>query len=82
MQKKMVKAYQKALDEFEQELKPVGVGKWTNPNGGYFISFYAFREITICYILSHGYYTTIYSIPAIISLQKSYEKLLITSLKL
>lgn len=29
------------LDEFETTLKPVGVGRWTNPNGGYFISYYA-----------------------------------------
>ena len=25
----------------EKTLKPCGVGSWTNPNGGYFISFYA-----------------------------------------
>lgn len=26
------------LSELEKELAPVGVGKWTNPNGGYFVS--------------------------------------------
>ncbi len=29
------------LDEFEKVLKPCGAGRWTNPNGGYFISYYA-----------------------------------------
>lgn len=33
--------FQAVLNEFETTLKPVGVGRWTNPNGGYFISFYA-----------------------------------------
>ena len=28
-------------DIFEKELAPVGCGRWTNPNGGYFISYYA-----------------------------------------
>ncbi len=26
-------------DELEKELKPLGIGSWVNPNGGYFISF-------------------------------------------
>lgn len=29
------------LDTFEKELSPCGAGHWTNPNGGYFISYYA-----------------------------------------
>lgn len=29
------------LNELEGELKELGIGKWTNPNGGYFISFYS-----------------------------------------
>ena len=33
--------FEAVLDEFENSLKPCGVGSWTNPNGGYFISFYA-----------------------------------------
>lgn len=33
--------FQAVLDEFETNLKPVGVGRWTDPNGGYFISYYA-----------------------------------------
>ena len=33
--------FEVVLNEFETTLKPVGVGRWTNPNGGYFISFYA-----------------------------------------
>lgn len=33
--------FQAVLNEFEKTLKPCGVGSWTNPNGGYFISFYA-----------------------------------------
>lgn len=33
--------FQIVLDEFERSLKPYGVGRWTNPNGGYFISYYA-----------------------------------------
>lgn len=28
-------------DMFEKELAPLGCGRWTNPNGGYFISYYA-----------------------------------------
>lgn len=27
------------LNKLEANLKPLGIGKWTNPNGGYFISF-------------------------------------------
>lgn len=26
------------LNKLEKELKPVGIGEWTNPNGGYFVS--------------------------------------------
>ena len=26
------------LDTLQNELVPVGIGKWTNPNGGYFVS--------------------------------------------
>lgn len=26
------------VDMLEKELKPVGIGSWTNPNGGYFVS--------------------------------------------
>lgn len=33
--------FKAVLDGFEKDLSPVGVGRWTNPNGGYFISFYA-----------------------------------------
>ena len=33
--------FKAVLDEFENVLKPLGIGRWTNPNGGYFVSFYA-----------------------------------------
>ncbi len=33
--------FQAVIDEYENELKPYGVGTITYPNGGYFISFYA-----------------------------------------
>ena len=33
--------FEVVLDEFEKSLKPYGVGRWTNPTGGYFISYYA-----------------------------------------
>ncbi|MEE1003468.1 MAG: aminotransferase [Acutalibacteraceae bacterium] len=53
--------FEAVLDEFENTLKPVGVGRWTNPNGGYFISFYApegcaKRTVELC--LEAGLVTT------------------------
>ena len=36
---KMRPKFKAVLDMLESELKPCGVGEWTNPNGGYFISF-------------------------------------------
>lgn len=33
--------FQAVIDEFESVMKPVGVGRITYPNGGYFISYYA-----------------------------------------
>ena len=33
--------FKAVLEEFENVLKPLGIGRWTNPNGGYFVSFYA-----------------------------------------
>lgn len=33
--------FEAVLDEFERTLAPTGTGRWTNPNGGYFISYYA-----------------------------------------
>lgn len=33
--------FQTVIDEFEAVMKPVGVGRITYPNGGYFISYYA-----------------------------------------
>lgn len=33
--------FEVVLNEFDESLKPNGVGRWTNPNGGYFISYYA-----------------------------------------
>ena len=33
--------FKAVLDEFERTLAPTGTGRWTNPNGGYFISYYA-----------------------------------------
>lgn len=38
---KMRPKFKAVLDMLESELKPCGVGEWTNPNGGYFISFNA-----------------------------------------
>ena len=38
---KMRQKFKAVLDMLESELKPCGVGEWTNPNGGYFISFNA-----------------------------------------
>jgi DNA-binding transcriptional MocR family regulator len=35
---KMRPKFKAVLDVLESELKPVGIGNWTNPKGGYFIS--------------------------------------------
>ena len=35
---KMRPKFQAVLDMLEAELKPTGIGQWTNPRGGYFIS--------------------------------------------
>ena len=35
---KMRPKFQAVLDMLESELKPTGIGQWTNPRGGYFIS--------------------------------------------
>ena len=35
---KMRPKFKAVLDMLEAELKPTGIGKWTNPRGGYFIS--------------------------------------------
>lgn len=53
--------FEAVLEEFEKTLSPVGVGSWTNPNGGYFISFYApegcaKRTVELC--LEAGLVTT------------------------
>ena len=33
--------FKAVLEEFENVLKPLGIGRWTNTNGGYVVSFYA-----------------------------------------
>lgn len=33
--------FEVVINELKNQLKPYGVGSWTNPNGGYFISYYA-----------------------------------------